>query len=219
MIDSAFESQRAPAVAKRKHTNGRTIFKHHLAIRARQWIGHNLLVTPPIFRYLCQSRRSKIQPIQERGVIKSTEAKWLAAIEQVEHAISSGASLLYGRVPLPDNTCAPRRRIRCFKHIARGINVRSAGTHPTINPDAAPTGYAAAFDEVDVRFNSNCDNHQLAGDTRSTRGHHPCDLPMFACHPGNLFLDAHIDAVAPFLLEHQVRGRRIQHFRPQRAAA
>src|SRR6266487_639706 len=180
------------------------IIDYHFSIAAWMMISYNLLVAPHIFWYLCQSNRGEIESIQKCGIIKGAGLKWITGIKQIEHTIGSRASLLDSRIPLPNNAGTSCHYICRFEDITRCIYIWSACAHSAIHLHTAPARDATAFDEVDHWLDPNGYNQYITGNTRPARSYHSRNFSIFTHYLSDLFLEAYIDAIASFLLQHEV---------------
>src|ERR1700716_2550641 len=101
-------------------------------------------------------------------------------VEQAEHSIGCDLRLLDGGKPLSHHTCAPRKLIGGFYHVAGRVDIRDAGSHTVVNLDAAAAGDAAGAEEVNQRLDADGDQHQLTWYALSTSRNHGRNLSIFA---------------------------------------
>src|ERR1051326_181706 len=139
--------------------------------------------------------------------------------EQSEHIVSRYLRLLNGWHPLAEDSRTPGIFVAGFNYIASRVDVRIAGAHTAIHFDAAPTSDASGTNEINQWLDTDSDQYQFAGDALATAGYYRADLPISSHNLPHLFAQAHVDTVAPLLLQHHVRGNRIKHLRPQHPPA
>src|SRR5947209_15840413 len=100
-------------------------------------------------------------------------------------------------------------RVAGFDHIPGGEDIGMTGAHTVIDLHPAPAGNAAGADEIDQRLDTDGDQDHFAGETLASRGDDVGNLTVSPHDLSDLCPGAHIDAVPPLLLEHQVGCNRV----------
>ena len=116
-----------------------------------------------------------------------------------------------GGIPLADHAGTASQRVSGLDEVPSRIDIRRVRAHRAIHFDAASTGDSSAFHKVDDGFNTDPKQDCLTGDVRPGRGNDAAHLAVLANDLGDFLLVAHIDPVALLLLQHKVRGGRVQH--------
>ena len=112
--------------------------------------------------------------------------------------------LLDGGKPLSQHTCAPRKLIGGFYHVAGRVDIWDAGSHTVVNLDAAPAGDAAGADEVNQWLDADGNQRQLTWYALSTGRNDGRNLAIFADNLADFFSGAHINAIPAFFLQHHI---------------